>query len=589
MTVFSSKISPCAPAKGTCACPECGGLECLCRPRFFAGQLLTEEVLNQLDHYIRARFRMHNLSLHGTGVVNGLAVLCDPCGEVLVSAGHAISPCGDDIIVCDDVAVPICELIRKCRKCERGPNDCDPPRRMPNSNCDDLEEEWVLAIKYDERPTRGVLPLRTGTCSSCGCGSHTCDCHDCGCDACCQPPAKQQPKPRTAPNECEPSVICEGFRFCVYRKPEDDERGDNDDIGLFDPDSPLVTRIRCCFEALIAALPTAPQISDNAIGTLAGRRALTNYCCRLRQNLLDYFTKYPNTNCEIIQVLKRLECPDPENADQFAADFVNSFLILLGVVLDAIKQCLCLGLLPPAPEPTCDDRVSLATVKVRAGDCQVISVCNWTTHRDILISWPAIGYWLGSLSFWDLVRDLLDRICCNSLVDIFEDILDDPIAGAAAESGTVPVNDDIAGPADLQVGQRFNTAFARAYPRFTASVDVSNLRAFNADFSRRGDQRLDFAAVLNATSRRFALPETGAPLGPLERANLPETLIAEFLAKPIFQALSTENDPDGPTQGNPDEPGGVRETMADMADLRRELEQQRAEIDDLKAALAERG
>ena len=33
-------------------CPACGGLECLCRPRFFAGQLLTEEDLNRLEHYI---------------------------------------------------------------------------------------------------------------------------------------------------------------------------------------------------------------------------------------------------------------------------------------------------------------------------------------------------------------------------------------------------------------------------------------------------------------------------------------------------------------------------------------------------------
>jgi hypothetical protein len=33
-------------------CPVCGGLECLCRPRFFAGQLLTEEDLNRLENYV---------------------------------------------------------------------------------------------------------------------------------------------------------------------------------------------------------------------------------------------------------------------------------------------------------------------------------------------------------------------------------------------------------------------------------------------------------------------------------------------------------------------------------------------------------
>jgi hypothetical protein len=35
--------------RGGCACPACGGLECMCRPRFHAGQLLTEEELNQLE------------------------------------------------------------------------------------------------------------------------------------------------------------------------------------------------------------------------------------------------------------------------------------------------------------------------------------------------------------------------------------------------------------------------------------------------------------------------------------------------------------------------------------------------------------
>ena len=36
-------------------CPVCGGLECLCRPRFFAGQLLTEDDLNRLEHYVVAK------------------------------------------------------------------------------------------------------------------------------------------------------------------------------------------------------------------------------------------------------------------------------------------------------------------------------------------------------------------------------------------------------------------------------------------------------------------------------------------------------------------------------------------------------
>src|SRR5918999_2707344 len=84
-------------------CPACGGLECLCRPRFFAGQLLTDEDLNRLDAYIRGKNRLHNRMLHGWGTVNGLEVSCTPCGNtVTVSSGYALSPCGEDIVLCHD-------------------------------------------------------------------------------------------------------------------------------------------------------------------------------------------------------------------------------------------------------------------------------------------------------------------------------------------------------------------------------------------------------------------------------------------------------------------------------------------------------
>src|SRR5215468_10182302 len=67
------------PAGPSCQpCPDCGGLECLCRPRFFAGQLLTEQDLNRLDQYIIAKNRLHNRYLVGHGVVCGLEVRCHP-------------------------------------------------------------------------------------------------------------------------------------------------------------------------------------------------------------------------------------------------------------------------------------------------------------------------------------------------------------------------------------------------------------------------------------------------------------------------------------------------------------------------------
>src|SRR5678816_3122202 len=142
MGVFAAApvLRDCRP-KPTCdprpVCPACGGLECLCRPRFFAGQLLTDEDLNRLDHYIVAKNRMHNRYLFGTGVVCGLEVvcsLCDPAGNgtVVVRPGYALSPCGNDIVVCHDEQVNICDLINRCRP--RVPDECLDPRN-PNENC----------------------------------------------------------------------------------------------------------------------------------------------------------------------------------------------------------------------------------------------------------------------------------------------------------------------------------------------------------------------------------------------------------------------------------------------------------------------
>ena len=98
------------PAGPSCQpCPACGGLNCLCRPRFFPGQCLTEDDLNRLTQYIVAKNQLHNRYLVGTGVVCGLDVSCSPCGNNLsVSAGYAIDTCGNDIIVCGDDSVDIC-------------------------------------------------------------------------------------------------------------------------------------------------------------------------------------------------------------------------------------------------------------------------------------------------------------------------------------------------------------------------------------------------------------------------------------------------------------------------------------------------
>src|ERR671912_723049 len=151
---------------GACGCPTCGGLQCLCRPRFFAGQLLTDETLNQLDHYIVEKNKLHNRYLHGWGVVCGLEVFCHPCeGQVTVTSGYALSPCGDDIVLCSNDVVNVCDLIQRCRERER--LDCEPPRPAASAECQDVQEQWVLTVCFTEKASRGVTALRGNTESAC--------------------------------------------------------------------------------------------------------------------------------------------------------------------------------------------------------------------------------------------------------------------------------------------------------------------------------------------------------------------------------------------------------------------------------------
>src|SRR5271165_6582732 len=171
------------PAGPSCQpCPDCGGLECLCRPRFFAGQLLTEQDLNRLENYILAKNRLHNRYLVGHGVVCGLEVTCSPCANTIgVSSGYAIDPCGNDIIVCSPDTVDICKLIAACTPSTAV--NCAPYK--DTTRCKDLEQEWILAIRYQEVPTRGTTALTGSAQCSCGSGG-SCRCGSavskaCGC------------------------------------------------------------------------------------------------------------------------------------------------------------------------------------------------------------------------------------------------------------------------------------------------------------------------------------------------------------------------------------------------------------------------
>src|SRR5580704_358048 len=83
------------------------------RPNYFAGHLLTDADLLLEQRYVREKRKLYHRSLHGTGVVCGLRLTCDPnrAGGVLVGKGYAIDDCGNDLILPERLSLDVVSLL----------------------------------------------------------------------------------------------------------------------------------------------------------------------------------------------------------------------------------------------------------------------------------------------------------------------------------------------------------------------------------------------------------------------------------------------------------------------------------------------
>jgi hypothetical protein len=191
-----------APAKPGCGCGGSGGSSssggggCGCggacgsgtlpatltatafvRPRFFAGQLLTEDDLSALTAYTIAKDRLHNRYLFGAGVVCGLWVSCDPCGgsTVTVQPGYALDCCGNDLILPCAATLDVNAMIRDLRAAQLG-KDCGDPcagqgTATAASQSTTPVRRYCLYARYGEQATDPVAPYATGE----PCGQVACE------------------------------------------------------------------------------------------------------------------------------------------------------------------------------------------------------------------------------------------------------------------------------------------------------------------------------------------------------------------------------------------------------------------------------
>ena len=158
-----TKDQPCPCGCASCE-DECCQLNCLERPRFYCGQLLSDQDLTALVDWIQDKSRLTRYR-DGWGVACGLDVRCDPDqrGQIIVSPGYAVSCCGDDIIVCKD------DTLDLRRFCQIQEEPCEDPWAKESATSEDGEKErqrhYVdVFIRYKEQATDPQTAL-----GRCGC------------------------------------------------------------------------------------------------------------------------------------------------------------------------------------------------------------------------------------------------------------------------------------------------------------------------------------------------------------------------------------------------------------------------------------
>ena len=91
--------------------PNARDAAAIVRPRFFAGQLLSDRTLTGLTDWTRDRLALVRYR-HGWGVVCGLEVWSPKCNSPLltVGAGYAVSCGGDDLFVANDLTFDLTQV-----------------------------------------------------------------------------------------------------------------------------------------------------------------------------------------------------------------------------------------------------------------------------------------------------------------------------------------------------------------------------------------------------------------------------------------------------------------------------------------------
>jgi hypothetical protein len=215
------------------------------------------------------------------------------------------------------------------------------------------------------------------------------------------------------PIACAPAVVCETYRYEVFRAPRPPTKLDVRE----NPSSSWAKNaeiFECLWDliAIAAARPAAhgPEFSP------ADRQAWTTYCRTIKQAILEFMDRHGTQHCAALAAVCAMPCPDPAASNQlFGQQTTLLSQTFAQATITVLKDCICLKLLPPVRPAACDPRLPLAVVTVdTAGSCNVVDICNWTPLRPIVLSATAVEHWLGLLDIPAQLHKLMAALCCGT-------------------------------------------------------------------------------------------------------------------------------------------------------------------------------
>ena len=367
------------PAK-PCTC-GCTSTACFERPRFFAGQLLSDCDLSAEQRYVREKQKLYHRTLDGHGVVCGLRLSCDIgcCGHIRIGDGFAIDDCGNDIVVCNPYSFDAIGMLKEkgwliepphhhhhhdkeqqpasASPAPAGPSEGAFPEPKPEHSCDIIKCYHVV-ICYEEQQSCFVTPFKT----TCGSG--------------------------TVPADCEATRIEETFSIDLRK--EAPQR--------WDPMSDLQERIKACWEVftkgefghrflgLVEALLIATEPKGKPEDVEKREDTAPNYCdyfCQLQTFFLHHLSRCPDLyDCTLSEKVCRLRCcaEDCRSFDPCRHPIVALFNLARRYVYESILGEMIFS----CSKPCKSECVQLGSIEVRNGRLE--RVCNGP--REYVKSWP---------------------------------------------------------------------------------------------------------------------------------------------------------------------------------------------------------